>query len=80
MGHWLRMYDQFAQMVHLAVNPDRPAFRDFSGCEVLPSGPLVNDCVEPAPCSIECLVAWYLESQGIKYRVEWEWEQNLLRG
>ncbi|KAF6818310.1 hypothetical protein CSOJ01_01951 [Colletotrichum sojae] len=79
MQHWLNMYDRFAQMVDLAANPDRPAMRDFSGCEDLPTGPLASDCPRPAPCSIECLVAWYLDARGLDFRVEWGWEQNVLR-
>lgn len=79
MQQWLYMYDRFAQMVDLASNPDRPALRDFSGCEDMPSGPLASDCPRPAPCSIECLVAWYLDARGVDFRIEWGWEQNPLR-
>ncbi|KAF9879432.1 hypothetical protein CkaCkLH20_02975 [Colletotrichum karsti] len=79
MQHWLYMHDRFAQMVDLASNPDRPALRDFSGCEDMPSGPLASDCPRPAPCSIECLVAWYLDARGVDFRIEWGWEQNPLR-
>jgi hypothetical protein len=79
MGHWLSMYRDFAQVVDLAANPTRPAFRDFSGCEDLPTGPRPEDCPRPAPCSIECIVAWYLESVGVRFSVEWGWDQNLLR-
>ncbi|TEA13034.1 hypothetical protein C8034_v005277 [Colletotrichum sidae] len=79
MQHWLYMYDRFAQMVDLAANPSRPAMRDFSGCETLPTGPLPGDCEVSAPCSIECLVAWYLDARGVDFRIEWGWEQNVLR-
>ncbi|KXH46350.1 hypothetical protein CSIM01_11742 [Colletotrichum simmondsii] len=79
MGHWLYMYDRFQQMVDLAATPSRPALRDFSGCEVMPSGPLASDCPTPAPCSIECLVAWFLEARGVDFHIEWGWEQNPLR-
>ncbi|KAH0427351.1 hypothetical protein CcaCcLH18_09734 [Colletotrichum camelliae] len=79
MQQWLYMYDRFAQMVDLASSPDRPALRDFSGCEDMPSGPLASDCPRPAPCSIECLVAWYLDARGVDFRIEWGWEQNPLR-
>uniref|UniRef100_L2FR27 Bulb-type lectin domain-containing protein n=1 Tax=Colletotrichum fructicola (strain Nara gc5) TaxID=1213859 RepID=L2FR27_COLFN len=37
------------------------------------------DCPRPAPCSIECLVAWYLDARGVDFRIEWGWEQNPLR-
>ncbi|KAM4057790.1 hypothetical protein HRG_009410 [Hirsutella rhossiliensis] len=79
MGHWLSMYQGFAEMVGLASNPSRPAYRDFSGCEALPTGPNPGDCADPAPCSIECLVAWYLESRGISFGVEWGWNEDLVR-
>lgn len=79
MGHWLYMYDRFQQMVDLAATPSRPALRDFSGCEVMPSGPLASDCPTPAPCSIECLVAWFLEARSVDFHIEWGWEQNPLR-
>jgi hypothetical protein len=79
MAHWLHMYRSFTDMVDLAANADRPAFRDFSGCEDLPSGPAPSDCPNPAPCSMECLVAWYLEARGVQFNIEWGWEQNLLR-
>ncbi|GJC82812.1 hypothetical protein ColLi_05650 [Colletotrichum liriopes] len=79
MGHWLYMYDRFQQMVELAGSPSGPALHDFSGCEVLPPGPLASDCPKPAPCSIECLVAWFLDARGVEFHIEWGWEQNLLR-
>ncbi|GKT42424.1 uncharacterized protein ColSpa_02605 [Colletotrichum spaethianum] len=79
MGHWLYMYDRFHQMVELAASPSGPALHDFSGCEVLPPSPLASDCPKPAPCSIECLVAWFLDARGLDFHVEWGWEQNLLR-
>ncbi len=79
MDHWLSMHRDFALLVDLAANPERPALRDFSGCEDLPSGPAPSDCPRPAPCSIECLVAWYLDSRGLSFAVEWGWEQGLLR-
>jgi hypothetical protein len=79
MGYWLYMYESFAEMVDLAANPDRPANRSFAGCEELPSGPLEADCPRPAPCSIECLVAWYLNARDIKFNIEWSWDQGLLR-
>lgn len=74
MLHWLHMHERFTQMVDLASNPDRPAMRDFSGCEAMPNGPLASDCPSPAPCSIECLVSWYLDARGVDFRIEWGWE------
>lgn len=79
MQHWLDMFASFPQMVDLAGNTSRPALRDFAGCEILPWGPTTPQCNAPAGCSIECLVAWYLSARGIKFRVEWEWGQNILR-
>ncbi|KAK1573835.1 uncharacterized protein LY79DRAFT_593716 [Colletotrichum navitas] len=79
MAHWLYMYDRFHQMVDLAGSPSGPAQRDFSGCEEMPRSPLASDCPRPAPCSIECLVAWYLDARGVNFRIEWGWEHNLLR-
>lgn len=73
MAHWLSMYRGFEETVTMAAERSRPAHRDFSGCEVLPTGP------EPAPCSIECLVAWYRDSRGISIGVERRWNQNLVR-
>ncbi|KAK1566384.1 uncharacterized protein LY79DRAFT_96733 [Colletotrichum navitas] len=79
MSHWLYMYDNFHQMVELAGSPSGPAMRDFSGCEVMPLTPLARDCPTPAPCSIECLVAWYLDARGVDFRIEWGWDHGLLR-
>ncbi|KAK2018238.1 hypothetical protein LZ32DRAFT_599654 [Colletotrichum eremochloae] len=79
MSHWLYMYDRFAQMVDLAGSPSGAAMRDFSGCEVMPQGPLASDCANPAPCSIECLVAWYLDARGVDFHIEWGWDHNLFR-
>ncbi|OLN96503.1 hypothetical protein CCHL11_00582, partial [Colletotrichum chlorophyti] len=79
MGHWLYMYDRFQQMVDMAATPTRPAMRDWSGCEDLPSGPLASDCPRAAPCSIECLVAWYLDARGVDFHIEWGWDQSVLR-
>ncbi|TIC96198.1 hypothetical protein CH35J_008637 [Colletotrichum higginsianum] len=79
MGHWLYMYDRFKQMVDLAADASRPALRDFSGCEVMPSGPLASDCKKPAPCSIECLVGWFLDARGVDFHIEWGWQQSLWR-
>src|SRR5688500_17408538 len=79
MSNWLHMYDSFAQMVDLASNPNRFAHRDFSGCDVLPSGPNPADCAVPVPCSIECFISWYLESRGVKFTIDWEWDQGLMR-
>ncbi|KAK1982563.1 hypothetical protein LZ30DRAFT_590336 [Colletotrichum cereale] len=78
MSHWLWMYDRFHQMMDLAGSPSGPAQRDFSGCEVMPRSPLASDCPKPAPCSIECLAAWYLDARDVNFHVEWGWEHNLL--
>ncbi|EFQ26644.1 uncharacterized protein GLRG_02464 [Colletotrichum graminicola M1.001] len=79
MSHWLYMYDRFHQMVALAGSPSGLALRDFSGCEEMPRSPLASDCPRPAPCSIECLVAWYLDARGVDFRIEWGWDHNLFR-
>ena len=79
MAHYLNMYEDFPEIVSLAANSDRPAYRDFSGCEVVPSGPRPEDCPKPTPCSIECIVAWYLESKGVEFEIEWGWNQIIKR-
>ncbi|KAK2064742.1 hypothetical protein LY76DRAFT_500975 [Colletotrichum caudatum] len=79
MSHWLHMYERFHQMVDLAGRPSGAALRDFSGCEDMPLGPLASDCPRPAPCSIECQVAWYLDARGVDFRIEWGWDHNLSR-
>ena len=79
MSHWLSMYRDFTQMIDLAANPSRGAYRDVSGCEDIPKGPTPAECGRSAPCSIECLVAWYIESKGLSFIVEWGWAQNLHR-
>ncbi|KAK2000410.1 hypothetical protein LX36DRAFT_668743 [Colletotrichum falcatum] len=79
MSHWLYMHDRLHQMVDLAGTPSGSAMRDFSGCEVLPRSPLASDCPKPVPCSIECLVAWYLDARGVDFRIERGWEHGVFR-
>lgn len=79
MNLWLSMHRDFPAIVGLASNSQTGAARDFSGCENLPSGPAAEECGRAAPCSIECMVAWYLEAVGVRSAVEWRWNQGLLR-
>jgi hypothetical protein len=79
MHIWFSFYNYFATLVQESSNGDSIAFRSFSGCEVLPSSPSVKECKTAAPCSIECIVAYYLGATGIDYEVEVGWKVKLLR-
>ena len=74
---WLDMYAHFRQL--LREGTDEVAYRGFSGCEALPGGTKREDCTDWAPCSIECLVAYYLGLRGIQYEVVWDWRMHTLR-
>lgn len=71
MSHYLNLHasPSLSDFVRLA-GPNGTAHRDFSGCEVLPSGPRAEDCPRPVPCAVECLVAWHLDSVGVGVEVE----------
>lgn len=70
MTHYLNLHaSPLPDLISLA-GPNGNAHRDFSGCEVLPSGPAAEDCPRPVPCAVECLVAWRLSSVGVGVEVE----------
>ena len=69
MSHYLNLHSSLPELISLAGS-DGAAQRDFSGCEVLPSGPRAEDCPRPVPCAVECLAAWQLDSVGVGVEVE----------
>lgn len=77
MALWTDMYYHFPDL--MTYGQEGAAYRDFNGCQTLPTGPQAQSCPEPFVCIIECLVPYYMSLKGLEYQLDWHWEYEILR-
>jgi hypothetical protein len=78
MHIWFSFYRYFPTIIKHADAGDHN-LGGFAGCEVLPDGPDPKECKNPALCSIECIIAYYLRSMGLDFVADFTWDQHMQR-